>query len=294
MIMATNSIQKKIKDRLFKYAESNDELKGKMGGAHNKKGSYKYIIHTPEYDWSLNFLKDYRSEMKKELESVKRSDADHLNSSQVMCFNFFYPLKKFHLLSLVLKQIDSSVEWGNPTGVFEYISQLEKDKIEELKESIKDKQKRKLLKGVSNIDFYITTDNGYKVYFEIKYSENAFDKFGAKNKEYGKYLEKVNLIYRPLLDRSLLPKIIKNECFVEHYQVMRNLIHYNNEKHYVVFLLPKQNESVWNEAIDIKKYLHLDEHCTVLDWSELTKQIKKESGLNDYYNRFEEKYLNFL
>lgn len=279
--------------KLAEYAEENPDLKGKMGGAHNKKGSYDYIIHTPEHDWSLNLIEP-SDEMKKELESVRRNDADHLNSSQVMCFNFFYPLKKQKLLHLVLKQIDSSVEWGNPTGVFEYESQLEKNKIEELKKSIKDKQKRKLLKGVSNIDFCITTDNGYKVYFEIKYTENAFDKFGPDNKEFGKYIEKVKLMYQPLLDNSLIHEKIEDECFVKHYQVIRNLIHYNDERHYVVFLLPKQNKSVWDEAIDVKKYLHLDEHCTVLDWSELTKQIKKESGLNDYYNRFEEKYLNFL
>ena len=288
--MKNKSFQDKVKEHMEKYAESNDELKGRIGG--NWRGNPEPHIIKDKDKWYLNLFEQYRDEIVKYMRDnriKKHTYAHHLTSSQMMCFNFFYPLLKNNLLSLILKQIDSSIDWGKPQGEFEFLSKLERNQEQVLK-NVED---YKGLEGVSNIDFHVTTNKGFQVYFEIKYTENSFDKFGDKNQDFPKYMRKVNYLYRPLWENSII-SLKEDEYFVKHYQVMRNLVQCENNKTYVVFLLPEQNKRVWNEATIVKQELKIDKHCSILDWSDLTEQIKKESKLTEYYNRFEGKYLNFL
>ena len=293
------TFQEKVKAHMNNYNGQNNELEGKKGGSWQGKGEYGHILNK-ENDWEYNLLLPYRKigtlvDDIKNGKIKKHMYAHHLNSSQMMCLNFFYPLISKGLLYLLLQNIDNSIDWGNPIKTQpEYISELEKGQEEKVKN---DPDWYNRLSGASNIDFYIETDKGYKVYFEIKYTETNFDTKKSTDEKY--YQLKYEKIYKPLLESSILPNKCNRDYFLEHYQLMRNLIHLQSEQHYVVFLVPQQNEKVWEAAIKIKDETMMQDnkHCCILNWDHVLKiitdcsQIANDSQLKDYYAEFKTKYL---
>lgn len=293
-------MKKTFKDDIIahmnEYNGLNNELEGKKGGE-----GYPHVLDLMPI-MKYNFLPQYRDELVKyvkEKEIKLHSDAHHLNSSQMMCLNFFYPLINKELLYLLLQNIDNSIDWGTPNlkrTQPEYISELEKGQEEKVKN---DPDWNNRLSGASNIDFYIETDKGYKIYFEIKYTETNFD---TKKPTEKKYQLKYEKIYKPLLESSIL-LLYKHDrdYFLEHYQLMRNLIHLQSEQHYVVFLVPQQNEKVWDAANDIKNETMMQDnkHCCILNWKDIVDkliscpEIKNNPQLHEYYAEFKKKYLEF-
>lgn len=291
------------------YAKLDKELStcifgGTFKNLKNKDGELIHYAHIfeKETDWPYNLLQPYRAKLVEYLKSHPDIDvhtsAHHLDSSQMMCMNFFYPLISKGLLYLLLQNIDNSIDWGTPIlerTQPEYISELEKGQEEKVKN---DPDWNNRLRGASNIDFYIETDKGYKIYFEIKYTETNFDTKKSTEKKYQLKYEK---IYKPLLDSSILPDKHDRDYFLEHYQLMRNLIHLQSEQHYVVFLVPQQNEKVWKAANDIKNETMMQDnkHCCILNWEHVLdiitdySQIANDPQLKDYYAEFKKKYLDF-
>lgn len=293
--------QKCVKAHMNKYNGQNNELEGRKGGLWKGKGEEQPHILKDKDDWRLNLMLPYRNQgaLAHDIESgviKKHMYAHHLNSSQIMCMNFFYPLMQENKLDVILKFINPKINWGKPVALFEYNSPMEVGRAAEMNCT-------KKFGEPTNFDFFITTSNGYRLFFEIKYTEAEF---GAPEKEKDangnkcfppQYFDKFEVY------RTMMPKCIKQEMkddavfFLEHYQLMRNLIHLQSSNDYVIFLVPEENPII-NDAKEIKKVLTAhEENCKVVGWKEIwqfvSRKVKNDPLLADYYAEFKKKYLKF-
>jgi hypothetical protein len=295
--------QDKVKAHMEEYNGQNNELVDKKGGAWKGKGSFAHILRDSQNDWMFNLLLPYR-EVGSLVQDIRKGVikkhmyAHHLNSSQMMCMNFFYPLMIEDRLDIILKAINSKIKWGKPVALFEFNSPMEVGKAAEL-------NKEKLFGEPTNFDFFITTSNGYRVYFEIKYTEAEFGAPEKKNSSYPqKYYDKFEVY------KSLIPSCFKDEYkanadyFLDHYQLMRNLIHIQSSNDFVVFLVPdkdlvpENNQPIISAAEEIKDKVLIShqDNCIVFGWNKLftcvEKKVKNNEKLNKYYAEFKKKYLD--
>lgn len=284
--------QDKVKAHMKEYNGQNNELVDKKGGTWKGEGSYAHILRDSQNDWMFNLLLPYREvgslvqDIRKRV-IKKHMYAHHLNSSQMMCMNFFYPLMIEDRLDIILKAINSKIKWGKPVALFEFNSPMEVGKAAEL-------NKEKLFGEPTNFDIFITTSNGYRVYFEIKYTEAEFGAPEKKNNSYPqKYYDKFEVY------KSLIPSCFKDEYkanadyFLDHYQLMRNLIHLQSSNDFVVYLVPGENPII-SEAEEIKNVLNsLQDNCKVVKWEDIITVVENEPLLKDYYAEFKKKYLDF-
>ncbi len=284
--------QDKVKAHLEEYNGQNNELVDKKGGSWKGKGSFAHILRDSQNDWMFNLLLPYR-EVGSLVQDIRKGVikkhmyAHHLNSSQMMCMNFFYPLMIEDRLDIILKAINSKIKWGKPVALFEFNSPMEVGKAAEL-------NKEKLFGEPTNFDFFITTSNGYRVYFEIKYTEAEFGAPEKKNNSYPqKYYDKFEVY------KALIPSCFKDEYkanadyFLDHYQLMRNLIHLQSSNDFVVYLVPGENPII-SEAEEIKNVLNsLQDNCKVVKWEDIITVVENEPLLKDYYAEFKKKYLDF-
>lgn len=118
---------------------------------------YGHIL--PEGYKFANFLPPYRDTFlqSKEYPDIKLHPGfHHLNSSQVMCINFFYPLMKVNLLEKLLPAfhlpeqpvLRCDLEW--------------KDEL--------------VREEGTNFDFFMQLADGKKLLFEVKYTEAEFNR----------------------------------------------------------------------------------------------------------------------
>jgi hypothetical protein len=284
--------QDKVKAHMEEYNGQNNELVDKKGGAWKGKGSFAHILRDSQNDWMFNLLLPYR-EVGSLVQDIRKGVikkhmyAHHLNSSQMMCMNFFYPLMIEDRLDIILKAINSKIRWGKPVALFEFNSPMEVGKAAEL-------NKEKLFGEPTNFDFFITTSNGYRVYFEIKYTEAEFGAPEKKNNSYPqKYYDKFEVY------KSLIPSCFKDEYkanadyFLDHYQLMRNLIHLQSSNDFVVYLVPGENPII-SEAEEIKNVLNsLQDNCKVVKWEDIITVVENDPQLHEYYAEFKKKYLDF-
>ena len=277
--MATMTLQEKIKEHLADYARHNQELNGRMGGTwRNGNKRYPYILDNRDKTL-LNFLPGFREALRNHIVSSKiklHTDAHHLNSSQIMCMNFFFPLMQEKKLSYVLNLLDEHGDWLEPTGQFEKISEIDGGQ-----------------RGATNFDFYIESSNREKAYFEIKYTEGDF----GTAKDDKRHNDKWEHIYKALIENSpiLKKEKVDKDTFFKNYQLLRNMVHIKDAKtDYVVFLVPMEtlyeraekfiNEVVKSEALN---------HVRVISWKQAFDAVKNDPQLADHYAEFEKKYLNF-
>ena len=284
--------QDKVKAHMEEYNGQNNELVDKKGGAWKGKGSFAHILRDSQNDWMFNLLLPYR-EVGSLVQDIRKGVikkhmyAHHLNSSQMMCMNFFYPLMIEDRMDIILKAINSKIKWGKPVALFEFNSPMEVGKAAEF-------NKEKLFGEPTNFDFFITTSNGYRVYFEIKYTEAEFGAPEKKNNSFPqKYYDKFEVY------KSLIPSCFKDEYkanadyFLDHYQLMRNLIHLQSSNDFVVYLVPGENPII-SEAEEIKNVLNsLQDNCKVVKWEDIITVVENEPLLKDYYAEFKKKYLDF-
>lgn len=204
---------------------------------------------------------------------------NHLNSSQAMCINFFYPLIKNNLLNHVL----SRIKINGPINYFE---------VEFEKDSNIENTGRK-----TSFDFYINTKNNKNIYFEIKYTERSFG--SAKNDV--PHTKKFNADYLPKLNS--VSHINKNyhskDKFFKNYQIMRNILNIDDNS-YVVIIYLKENEKLRIKCEEVKNKIilkPLTSHFLDIDWHDMFdwvyKNIHNNTYLVSYYDDFHEKYLAY-
>lgn len=199
----------------------------------------------------------------------------HLNSSQALCINLFYPLIAENVLALFLKYLD----FGPATDI---------NAIFEKESDLEEAARR------TSFDFYIQHSDARKIYVEVKYTEDGF----AQAKKDTEHREKFQKTYLPLVTASpFLSCACRDEdFFLDHYQVLRNLVHIRDASH-VVLLFPSANSAVAQEALDAKVNLLTDAGRARLkivlldDFVAFLETASSGSALNSYYAAFRAKYL---
>lgn len=251
---------------------------------HNKNRAYYYSHILPDKFANNNILERYRADfLSSEYEQniTRHKMFHHLNSSQAMCINFFYPLIQEKAMGIILRylNIEGKLSYASTNFVFEKESTIEKT------------SGRK-----TSFDFFIKLDDGTEICFEIKYTESGF----GKAKHDAAHKEKFLNIYLPLLiNNKGINDEYKNETFfLDNYQIMRNLVHIN-DKRYVVVIYPEGNLTVHKEINSVKDNIMSQtgkENFRHIGWENLIDYLNKElqpGDLRNYYvHDFSDKYLN--
>lgn len=225
----------------------------------------------------LNLIEYYREEF--QLSNLKDMKLhmyfNHLNSSQAMCINFFYPLYYEKNLNIVMDFLGFSNEHVDyDTVLFEKESEI--DGIHN--------------RRPTNFDFYFETTSGKKFFFEIKYTEAEFGQ--AKNDK--EHIEKYNNIYK-LRFKPINDKFREKDLFFQNYQIIRNLIHVDNNS-YVVFLYPVKNLKIHegaNKAKDDILKKKFKNNLFIINWYSLHKHVfenNKNPKIEKQLTEFEDKY----
>ena len=103
----------------------------------------------------------------------------HLNSSQALCINLFYPLIAEHRLELITRFLQLGMT-SYPEAIFEKVSDLESGRRR------------------TNFDFHLRYSDGTEVFFEVKYTERQFGKAPNDLEHQTKY----SATYLPLLEKA--------------------------------------------------------------------------------------------
>ena len=188
-------------------------------------------------------------------------DAHHMNSSQIMCYNFFRPLLKEYnknkkdykpsdeLVDLVGKIIDTPLENKNSSCKFEYI-QPNTD--------------------TTNFDFYLKCGD-VEVFFEIKYTEKEF----AKKKVTPDSELQYEKVYKPMISKAehiFKDKVISASDFLKNFQLLRNAIRAIDNNKYVVFICPRAHDNLVNQYNKFKEQFLSpkgEEHVKLVTWESL-------------------------
>lgn len=239
-----------------------------------KTNKQKYPHILPEKNKFLNILEPYRSELIDYI-SIKKinlhSNFHHLNSSQAMCLNFFFPLLHEHKLELITEYLGFKNEIVNYESVCFEKSGLEAE----------------FRRRPTKFDFYFETNSNKKIYFEIKYTEGYFGKSKINSTKfktvYSTFLSPINTIFH------------KEESFYGNFQILRNLIHIKDNS-FVVFVFPEENKSVKKGVDKVKpEFLNheFSDHFFAAEWNKLfagiskqTKSIKLKQQLADFENKY--------
>ncbi|MGH0037120.1 MAG: PGN_0703 family putative restriction endonuclease [Myxococcota bacterium] len=184
--------------------------------------SYGHIL--PKHRQELNILPGIREGFWKDSPrwGVKlHRDFHHLNSSQAMCFNLFYPffgseVSDSYAMLAQLELGDGALrEWR-----FEYEPDPEEG---------------------TNFDFYLNLQDGREAFFEIKLTESDF---GAGRID-ERRSAKLRKIYRPALESLVAPEALEEDFFFKHYQLLRNVSYLSKSARSILFLVfPRENEAL--------------------------------------------------
>ena len=122
----------------------------------------------------------------------------------------------------------------------------------------------------------------------------------VKQKNDQEHRDKFRKTYLPLVKESsfLEKKCQDEEFFLSHYQILRNLVHINDND-YVIFLFPYANSIVNKEAINASELLTDSgkDKLKIVYIEELVSFLQKHcvrNPLGDYYKAFHKKYLPHL
>ncbi|MBM4167328.1 MAG: hypothetical protein FJ218_10485 [Ignavibacteria bacterium] len=224
----------------------------------------------------------------------------HLNSSQALCFNLFFPL--FHydkrLLTFVIHRIIEvaptfRTSKENMDKLFAIKNELLSDQFAgELEDEFlmnnlfTSCEFEKILDAneSTNFDFFVQLQKGHKVLFEIKYTESEFGKTVADERHIHKY----DTIYKPRLQKVLRPEFINQDFVFKNYQVVRNLS-YIDDLTTIVFLFPEANQDLKGTKELISQILLPDivHQTRVVHIENLTRQILNKDYLKRLHPIFE-------
>ena len=228
-------------------------------------GPYEHIISNPkdskDRERIVNEFLLLPDVPKIQGENKLHPDAHHMNSSQIMCYNFFRPLLKEYnknkkdykpsdeLVDLVGKIIDTPLENKNSSCKFEYI-QPNTD--------------------TTNFDFYLKCGD-VEVFFEIKYTEKEF----AKKKVTPDSELQYEKVYKPMISKAehiFKDKTISASDFLKNFQLLRNAIRAIDNNKYVVFICPRAHDNLVNQYNKFKEQFLSpkgEEHVKLVTWESL-------------------------
>ncbi|WP_341201163.1 PGN_0703 family putative restriction endonuclease [Planomicrobium okeanokoites] len=239
---------------------------------------YPHIL--PVKQMELNFLEPYRTGLTnftKQQRVHLHRDFHHLNSSQAICLNFFYPLIEENQLSLLLDILKFSNE---------DIDFAQFEKILDRTEG-------------TNFDFYIKLKSGKQIFFEIKYTESGFGKQNASEV----YQEKYEGVYKERLTGKLRIGTDNYDSLMKNYQLLRNISYVDaTDQSLLVIIYPEGNLKLKKEYEDLLNNVidpDLHKNMQLITWENLWKDLMESLAssptfpqrLRDQYILFGEKYL---
>jgi len=219
------------------------------------------------------------------------TDAHHLNSSQVLCYNFFRPYSDEHDLHMpkenlfiLLNHFGIKIEYeSNAFCAFEY--EQEGDwKGEE-----------------NNFDFYLKSGNK-QCFFEIKYTENGFGHFQIEKSSNTRKKKNSDIYYpkiqsSPVLNDSFKTGIITTpNLLASNYQIIRNIIRVQDNNCYVVFITDKNNPYTASQLNSFKiKYIKKEwsENILLITWQDLIFNAKSIAPTRTI-QELDKKYFSYL
>ena len=249
-------------------------------------GPYDHIISNPNSTDRERIVNEYLllPDVPKIQGEIKlHPDAHHMNSSQIMCYNFFRPLLKEYnknkkdykpsdeLVDLVGKIIDTPLENKNSSCKFEYI-QPNTD--------------------TTNFDFYLKCSD-VEVFFEIKYTEKEF----AKKKVTPDSELQYEKVYKPMISKAehiFKDKTISASDFLKNFQLLRNAIRAIDNNKYVVFICPRAHDNLVNQYNKFKEQFLSpkgEEHVKLVTWESLLTAAE-ELSINQ--GEFCKRYISIL
>ena len=242
-------------------------------------GKYKYPYILPEKEKKQNLIMaSYKSQFDDlyvRMESSLHTCFAHLNSSQALCFNLFYPLIFTNHLSLIETSISMAAK-----ASFEHVEDVSFEKVKNPKEK-------------TNFDFFIN-DEGKKYFFEIKYTEAMFGNVAMVTKN-DRHDKKYNDFYKEQINKIVSDDITEEEFF-ENYQIWRNICHADVGKVFFVFLksrksLEKKILATINKCKDIYQ-----KQISILYIEDLVDACLKvqDDKFRKHYLEFSEKYLSYI
>lgn len=147
-------------------------------------------------------------------------DFHHLNSSQALAFNLFYPFS--------VVAADSACALTEALGIGGHARDWQFEAVPDAVEG-------------TNVDVFWRSSSGARVFCEVKLSERAFGSAQADPR----HCRKLTHIYRPRLQGLVDGSLLQERQFFRHYQLLRNIsllaLDANSR---VVFLLPEENEEL--------------------------------------------------
>ncbi|GIZ51102.1 PGN_0703 family putative restriction endonuclease [Noviherbaspirillum aridicola] len=230
----------------------------------------------------LNLLPAYRSEWVAYSRAATPAITHHkyfhhLNSSQAMCFNLFFPFcadEGRHMPRLL-------TALGLPGGTVRATFEKVFDKAES-----------------TNFDFFLEYEDGRKVFFELKLSESGFGTASPRQWE-EKYRRKLESFYRVPLSRLVDAQWLEPGRFMRHYQILRNVSYLaSHAGSTLFFVFPRANDCLARDAAAIRKIaagslghrvriLHLED----LVQGMLTMTPVLAPQLQEHYEHFRRKYV---
>jgi hypothetical protein len=218
----------KIKQHLAEY--KCNRLGVEWDGIYKKNGKrYGHIL--PLDLWKLNLIETYRSELADYLVAGKIDlhSCNHLNSSQILCFNLLYPLI---YESMLLPALAAGLDMPELQTLD--IATAEFEKITDQAEK-------------TNFDFYIQFENNRQLFFELKYTEGSFG--SAKNDR--SHLRKLEKVYLPRLDEKLATEKLSPEYLLKNYQLMRNISYLSADTDDSLIILAPQHRAELRKEFDL-------------------------------------------
>lgn len=263
IIMSYTSFKEKIINNLASYNYWGDgTFKGK---------SYKHIANITgrgKKDVILEIIKRDGVEIDKFRKP--HPNAHHLNSSQIVCYEFFRPLinnKDNMVKALEIMEIPSCT----------FIT----DNAEFEKEFVDGEG--------TNFDFCLPLGPQENLYVEVKYTEQGF----GLCKDDENHKQKFEKFYKDRINNSFCIKDdlkgkIDFEQMRKHYQLFRNTLQIQSPSDYVVFLFPEENSIAKKQFNDFKEQYLSSSGC------QNVKGVYWESLIPLMSNLFKDKFFFYV
>lgn len=238
---------------------------------------YHYILPANKRD--LNLLGNYRMAVRQYIdgEDIKlQGDFHHLNSSQALSFNFFYPLIAEEQLPLLLKVVELEDEEVGAYGFEKTMGEGEK----------------------KNFDFYLKLKSGKEVVFEIKYTEEDFSKKADNERDQ----KQDRNVCQTVLAGKIQPNVKGYQALQKNYQLLQDIAYIQQEDgRLLVVVCPGNNKTLhfhYNQVMDNIVVPELQRTIQMLPWENLLEGLKIQLNSNmtipgkliHHYREFEDKY----
>jgi len=276
-----------------------------------RNNPHPYIIRCSE-DTRIEFIKKDNilpgvdKEHFESLISKPHIYAHHLNSSQMMCYNFFRPKMTVDSSAPCKGYANAEmVRFVKSLGIT--ISESAVCQFEYEDRRMRDRFRSFISKGKgekSQFDFHIE-DGPVQIFFEIKYTETSFGGWSRTKRtsdealdNHCRYIEqgyKKLVRENPYLTESCKDEICSlpygsladpNVIVNKQYQLFRNALKAENENCYSVFIYPEANPGPKNEFREFSRNLAGGQrHVMAITWESLTDYMTDE---------FRKKYIDIL